>query len=155
MASAGGSCAMADGRFVTTEVAESRVWDLGDDAALLWQSMLPHLDRDGRTTGNPKALKGKVAPHSTWLTEARIEQLLVEFAQHMDFEYYEDGRGKRACQFNGFAEHQHDYKAGGAMYNRERPSRYPDPKDCRPVTASTPLSIASVRPVVKHEEAPF
>lgn len=131
---------------LTKEIASSKqLWRMGHDHVLLWLSMLPHLDRDGRISGEPAVVRGLCAPLAEWRT-ADVERMLYDFSDLSDVSYYEDGQGERYLQFDNFAKHQQGFKPGMKQYEREPASSIPGPAECHPVERP-----AALRPAAKPE----
>jgi hypothetical protein len=100
---------------------------------LVFTWMIAHLDRDGRMTGDPLAIKGLVAPMVTAVTTATVAETLDKAGCLGLIEIYEDDRGQRYVRYPRFEANQ-----VGLRYGREPASDFPDPEGCRKVSGSMP-----------------
>lgn len=115
---------MAAGRFLATTISESD--QLSSDsvslaAALLFSWCVPHLDVEGRMTGNPALLKSKVVPLRKDIPEASVETLLSELVRAGLVVWYVV-QGRQFLHFPGFPRSQR-----GLRKDKEAPSRIPPP----------------------------
>lgn len=115
---------MAKGRLLMKKItADERVAQLPLEAQLLFTWMIPHLDIEGRITGNPRLLKQQVVPHFDWLDEQvdgylnHMESLVKN--SHGLIERWES-EGVRVVFFPGFEDEQ-----GPLRRDREAPSIFP------------------------------
>jgi hypothetical protein len=145
---------MAKGRVLSKEIAVSRqLWRMGHDHVLLWCLLIPHLDRDGRVSGEPAIVKGQFAPLAHWTVE-QTESMLFDFAKLPDVQYYEDEHGERYLQFDKFADFQVGFQPGQKNYEREPKSRCPKPSECHAVQRTRSTDLPELR-VVGDAEDPF
>lgn len=147
---------MAKGRMLNKSISVSeKVADLaaavGNDAALLFTWMIPHLDVEGRMQGGPRSIKAAVVPMLDTITAADVDRYLGAAEELGIIERYEAG-GKRYVSFPGFAEEQ-----TGLRKDRERASVIPPPPprtppgECREDSGVTP-DDAPIREVKRREE---
>ncbi len=134
---------MARGRMVSRSI--SRDLDLSDlanehgsDIALLFTWMIPHLDRDGRLDADPEVVKGLIVPRIRRIDSAMVAEFIRIYSGKNLVEIYETERGLRFLSFPGFTKHQ-----SGMRYDRETPSDFPDPEQCRKVSGPTPDLLRS------------
>lgn len=123
---------MANGRFVSRSISTNeQLGAVSIEADFLFGRCIPHLDRDGRITGNPALLAATVAPLRAELTPHCVAGLLEELASAVDADgvplvlWYEVA-GQRVLAFPGFSRQQQ-----GMKYDREAASRFPAPNDPR------------------------
>lgn len=115
---------MPDGRFLSKSIAWSeQVGSVSLAADYVFMRMIPHLDREGRIGGSPKAVKAMCCPLRDELTPEAVEHALSELAAVGLIQWY-TVRDQSYIQFPGFATHQR-----GARLEREAPSRLPAPQD--------------------------
>lgn len=115
---------MADGRFVSKSIAQSeQLGRVSLEADYLFGRCIPHLDREGRMTGNPELVRSMVCPLRRELDEARIGDLLAELVRAGLVAWYEL-EGRQSLSFPGFHRHQRGLRKG-----REAASRLPGPND--------------------------
>lgn len=118
---------MAQGRFLSQSVAESQqLARLSPWAEILFYRCIPHLDREGRITGDPRLLKARVAPIRDDLTLEMIPGLLAELHEAGLVVRYE-AADVVAVWFPTFPKHQK-----GMRKDREAPSRLPEPPKITP-----------------------
>lgn len=111
---------MPDGRFVSKSISQSeQLASVSIEADYLFARCIPHLDRDGRITGNPVLLKATVCPLRPEITAERIESLIEELARADLVRWYACGVQK-VVEFPKFRTHQK-----GLKYDREAASRLP------------------------------
>jgi hypothetical protein len=133
---------MPNGRFVSKSIsANEQLADVSLAADYFFQRCIPHLDVDGRITGNAKILKGAVFPLRSEITAESIPDLIRELGAAVDAAgqslvvWYEVGTQK-VLWFPRFRDHQR-----GMKKDREAPSRLP------PIAAATNILVgqASIR----------
>lgn len=113
---------MADRRMLSTTVAEDEELNrLSIEAQLLFLMSIPHLDRDGLITGNPRVLFGRVCPLRDELRD-RILALTNEWVDQGLVTKYAGSDGVAVLFFESFMKHQR-----GIDYSSEKPSRFPPP----------------------------
>jgi hypothetical protein len=100
---------------------------------LVFTWMIAHLDRDGRMTGDPLAVKGMVAPMLADVSEETVSEMLSAAVDLGLVELYEDDRGQRFVSYPKFEANQI-----GLRYKREPVSDFPDPDVCRKLSGSLP-----------------
>ncbi len=111
---------MPEGRFVSRSISTSeQLGDVSLEADFLFGRCIPHLDVDGRITGNPKGLKAIVCPLRDELSHQKITHLLKELAEAGLVIWYEV-RGSRYLEFPNFGRHQK-----GMHRDREAASKIP------------------------------
>lgn len=111
---------MADGRFVSKSIAQSeQLGRVSLEADYLFGRCIPHLDREGRMTGNPELVRSMVCPLRAELTLERVEAAIVELARE-DLVVWYEARGRQCLFFPGFERHQR-----GIRKDREAASRFP------------------------------
>src|SRR3990172_9497275 len=97
---------VADGRFLSRSVGQNeQLAQVSLEAALLFTWCLPHLDVEGRMTGNPQLVRAKVCPLRPEVTITRIPGLLRELVRHELIVWYEV-QGRHYLAFPGFARQQ-------------------------------------------------
>lgn len=113
---------MADRRMLSATVAEDEELNrLSIEAQLLFLMTIPHLDRDGLITGNPRVLFGRVCPLRDELRD-RILVLTNEWVDQGLVRRYAGADGGSVLFFDSFMKHQR-----GIEYSSEKPSRFPPP----------------------------
>ena len=107
---------MAEGRMINRRISSSKKFgDIQNDAARsLYLIMYPHLDVDGRISGDAKWLKGNVLTYCDDWDEEKIEQCLVILDTIELIKWYE-ADGNKCIQVNRF----HDFN----KVNKEREAR--------------------------------
>lgn len=111
---------MPDGRFVSKQIAQSEQLGAVPLAAdYLFTRCIPHLDREGRITGNPILLKAIVCPLQDEIQSGSIPDLLRTLGGQGLILWYE-AEGKQVVEFPQFTKHQK-----GAKFEREAASRFP------------------------------
>jgi hypothetical protein len=117
---------MANGRFVSKSISSNEQLSIVSlEADFFFQRCLPHLDVEGRITGNPQLLKGAVFPLREQITAENIPALIEELGRSTDADgrslvvWYEVG-AQRVLLFPRFMRHQ-----TGLNKKREAPSRLP------------------------------
>lgn len=114
---------MPDGRFISKSISTSeQLGSVSLEADFLFGRCIPHLDVDGRITGNPKGLKAIVCPLRDELSHQKITHLLKELAE-ADLVVWYEVNGSRFLEFPTFARHQR-----GMKRDREAVSRIPSSK---------------------------
>jgi hypothetical protein len=119
---------MPEGRFVSKSISHSeQLAEVSFEADFLFGRCLPHLDREGRLTGNPDLVKSTACPLRKEITTEKVPQLLAELARAELVVWYETA-GKKVLHFPGFRNHQK-----GMKLDREADSRLPafDPERSR------------------------
>lgn len=125
---------MPEGRFVSRGIAHSeQLAAVPLEADFLFTRCIPHLDRDGRMSGNPTIIKAMVCPLRPEITPGSIPDLVRTLSGVGLVRWYECD-GKQILEFPKFAAHQK-----GMKYDREAASRYPafDSKCCIDLTTQT------------------
>lgn len=111
---------MPDGRFISKSISVSeQLGSISLEADFLFGRCIPHLDVDGRITGNPKGLKAIVCPLRDELSHQKITHLLKELHEAGLVVWYEVN-GSRYLEFPNFARHQK-----GMHRDREAASKLP------------------------------
>ena len=123
---------MPDGRFVSKSISTNeQLAGVSWQADLFFGKCIPHLDVEGRLTGNPQLLKSIVVPLRSEIMADAIPELLRELGDARDAEgiplvrWYEVGT-QRVLAFPGFRGQQKGMKP-----DREAASRLPGPADTR------------------------
>lgn len=117
---------MAEGRFLSKSIAhDGELNSVSLEADMLFCRCVPHLDREGRLTGHPREIKGKIVPLRDELTVEVIDGLLGELAAAGLVLWYQV-EGKPALWFKGFISNN-KY----ARLDREAESKLPSPNDPR------------------------
>jgi hypothetical protein len=130
---------MPEGRFVSRTIAHSeQLAAVSLEADYLFARCIPHLDVEGRLSGNPALVKAIAVPLRKELTEERIAELLAELDAAELVVWYAVG-GKQVLAFPGFGRHQKLTKS------REAESRFPalTPDAVRMRSGVTPESVRS------------
>lgn len=148
---------MPDGRFISKSISTSeQLGEVSLAADFLFGRCIPHLDRDGRMSGNPTLIKATVCPLRPDVTEAMIPGLLDEL-QAVGLVRWYTVDGKQVVQFPNFRTHQR-----GMKYEREAASRFPafspEPQQVRtysgPTPDQVPLSEVKLSEVNGRTDAP-
>lgn len=114
---------MPEGRFISKSIAWSeQVNGVSLKADYLFGRMVPHLDREGRLSGAPKAIKARCIPLRDEISADDVGPLLAELAQVGLIVRYSGKDGSEYLSFPGFHSHQR-----GARLDREAPSQIPPP----------------------------
>jgi hypothetical protein len=102
-------------------------------ADYLFGRCIPHLDREGRITGNPELVRSIVCPLRTELDAATVGAAIAELVT-VGLVLWYDVDGRLCLAFPGFASHQK-----GLRKEREAPSRIPAPDNpkAQPVDLQT------------------
>ena len=126
---------MARGRFISNRIIVDRqINDLSTDTCRLAFTWLITLaDCEGRVFGEPDLLVSSLFPRRVDITPEMMESFIVEWANADFVTWYQASDGERYIQFRTFEKHQ-----VGLRKNREAPSSYPDPKDCKILAGSKP-----------------
>lgn len=112
---------MARGRFISKQIAVSEdVNSVSLEADYIFMRCIPHLDVEGRMTGNPTVVFATVCPLRKELAD-KIEDLLKELHSAGLAISYEDD-GKQYLWFPGFLRHQVGLRA-----DKEAQSNIPEP----------------------------
>lgn len=131
---------MPNGRFVSRTIALStQLAGVSLEADYLFGRCIPHLDVDGRLTGEPALVKASVVPLRTEMTPDKIASCLAELTAARGIDntplvYWYQTRGHKCLEFPAFRAHQR-----GMHPEREAKSKLPassDP-DALPVVACT------------------
>jgi hypothetical protein len=114
---------MPEGRFISRSISVSeQLGNVSLEADFLFGRCIPHLDVEGRITGNPKGLKAIVCPLRDELSHQKITHLLKELDEADLLVWYEVN-GLRFLEFPGFSRHQK-----GMKKDREATSKIPSSK---------------------------
>lgn len=151
---------MAEARLLRKKISNSeRVNSLPIGAALLFTWMIPHLDREGRMSGNPKIVKRTVFPLQNfsldtidkWLDQ--MQELKDDVTGYGLVERYEVN-GHQYLWMPGFDGEQgkaRDPSATPSWKMRESPSDIPPPPDV-PIQSPEPSTPAKKRAFEHTEE---
>jgi hypothetical protein len=113
---------MADGRFLSKSVSQNdQLARVSLEAALLFTWCVPHLDVEGRMTGQAQLIHGQVCPLRPEITVGRIPGLLRELVRHELVIWYSVS-GRDYLAFPGFKRQQK-----GLREDREKASTIPSP----------------------------
>lgn len=112
---------MSDGRFVSRSIVTDRkVHALRDyRSKFLFTTTIPHLDRDGRISGDPLEFLALVAPMDRSISEDDGLEVMEDFVRVGLAKRYVDERGQWVLWFPGFTKNQR-----GMRYDREAPSKF-------------------------------
>lgn len=129
---------MPDGRMLSKSIADNE--ELGGvslEADYLFARCIPHLDREGRMTGNPALVKAKACPLRREIDSGSVPDLLRQLAGAGLVRWYE-ADGKQVLEFPGFKNHQKGFK-----FDREAESRYagPDSPGAIDLSCATPDEV--------------
>ena len=115
---------MAKGRMLKKVICTSKkLADLKSDSArLLYTWLLPHLDIEGRFSGDPNIIKGYICPRLNHITKKKIERYLQELAENKLIIVYR-ASNDLFLQFIEFHKHQ------SLRRDREAESDIPAPED--------------------------
>lgn len=116
---------MARGRMLNRSLAHSVQFSnlQNDTHRLLFVMAIPHLDRDGRMTGNPRAFRATACPMLDHVTDETVRAAFSDFERVKLVQFYTDDEGQEVASAPGFERQQQ-----GMRYGREGPSRFgPDP----------------------------
>jgi hypothetical protein len=126
------SNSVPEGRFISKSISVSeQLGNVSLEADFLFSRCIPHLDVEGRITGNPKGLKAIACPLRDELSHQKITHLLKELHE-AGLVYWYEVNGLRYLEFPTFARHQK-----GMHKDREAVSRIPSRqvKTAQPVIA--------------------
>jgi len=113
---------MADGRFLSRSIGQNeQLARVSLEAALLFSWCVPHLDVEGRMTGNVELVKASICPLRPEISVSRIPALLRQLVREGLVTWYELG-GRRYLAFPGFSRQQK-----GLRKEKEAASRIPAP----------------------------
>lgn len=143
---------MAEARLVRKKISKSeRVNSLPIPARLLFTWMIPHLDVEGRMTGNPKLVKQIVVPLTNY-TPIQVDKWLNMMQDKKDditgkglIERYEVG-DNQYIYLPGFDGEQSP-RGGKSWKDWESPSDIPAPPDAPESTPSQPRKPKAVKPI--------
>jgi hypothetical protein len=111
---------MPEGRFLSKSIAWSeQVASVSLLAECLFVRLIPHLDREGRLSGSPAAVKAIVCPLRSDITPAHVAEALAELTEAGLIIWYTVA-GQKYLECPGFKNHQR-----GARFDREAASRIP------------------------------
>jgi hypothetical protein len=114
------SNSVPEGRFISKSISVSeQLGNVSLEADFLFSRCIPHLDVEGRITGNPKGLKAIACPLRDELSHQKITHLLKELHE-AGLVYWYEVNGLRYLEFPTFARHQK-----GMHKDREAVSRIP------------------------------
>ena len=115
---------MARGRMLVRSIATNdQLADLASDThRLLFTLAVPHLDRDGRMTADPRRFRGIVAPLLEHLSVDDCRAALSDMIERELVVAYLDERGQKVLAFPGFKGSQ-----PGLRYDREPASSFGSP----------------------------
>jgi hypothetical protein len=136
-----------NGRFLSRSIAANEeLASVSLEADYLFTRCLPHLDAEGRMTGNPALVKSIAVPLRAEITAESIPGLLLELASAVDHEgmplvRWYDVSGRQCLAFPGFAGHNK-----GLKKDREASSKVPTPDDRNAIPITAPPSPDPVRP---------
>lgn len=129
---------MPNGRFVSKSIScNEQLATVSLRADFFFQRCIPHLDVEGRITGNPQLLKAAVFPLRDEITAENIPELIAELGQAIDLTsrslviWYQVGT-QRVLLFPRFREHQ-----TGMKKEREAASRLPELTDAATILSGT------------------
>jgi len=133
---------MPDGRFVSRGISQSeQLARVCLKADFLFGRCIPHLDRDGRMSGNPSLVKSTACPLRDEITVEDVPELLRSLAGEGLLKWYA-ADGKQVLEFPGFERNQR-----GLKYEREAESRFPSSTSkgaqdlCRIESCQTPAQV--------------
>lgn len=138
---------MAEGRMLNKRVCEDKAVNAlsSDTSRLAFTWAIPHLDRDGRCSGDPVVLKSKVFPRREDITSSQMEGFIREWNEH-DLAIWYEAKGELWLYFPGFKKNQRNLR-----YEREAPSAIPPAKDSQRVhKSSTGVAPEQVRTESAH-----
>ena len=121
---------MAEGRLVNKRIGmDKAVGRLScDTCRLAFTWALPHLDRDGRVTGDPAALRSLVFPRRDDVTSEMMHGFMAEWASEELVVWYE-AAGDLWLEFPAFRKNQPNLR-----HDREPSSFIPPAKSGKPVS---------------------
>jgi hypothetical protein len=120
---------MARGRMLNRSLAQSvQFMSLANDThRLLFVMAIPHLDREGRMTANPRAFRATACPMLDHITDRTILEAFNDFSKNRLIDFYTDDGSRDVYSSPGFKNQQQ-----GMRYDREAPSKF----GCPPGTAN-------------------
>ena len=135
---------VAEGRFISKRVSvDRRHWSLSSDThRMLFLMTIPHLDRDGRITGDAYELIATIAPPLIAAKDFDAESFVADLERVGLAKLYTAECGNPVLWFPRFLSNQK-----GLRRDREAPSKYsrhpddtPDPEDSGVGPENSPLS---------------
>lgn len=95
---------MAKGRMLSRDIASDEdIRKLSDDSYIVYVSMIPFIDREGRFFANPGVIKGYCLPYRDRFTLKKIEKCLLEIEKNNIIRIY--GDNWEYSYFKGFLKH--------------------------------------------------
>jgi len=133
---------MAKGRFISKEISlDKRVNSLSDSTSMLgFTWLIPHLDCEGRTYGDPAIVKSLIFPRRPDITAEVVEDYIQEWAAAGLIILYE-ADDDIYIQFPNFDKHQ-----VGLRKDREPASSIPElTEDCRIIAGKHPAEVKLIK----------
>jgi hypothetical protein len=111
-----------------------------DTHRLLFLLSIPHLDRDGKMTGNARAFRATVCPMLDHVTDQTVVEAFADFRRSKLVAVYTDVQGQEVYWAPGFARQQ-----AGMRYGRESESKFggPPPSPAKTATQAGPAPARS------------
>lgn len=125
---------MARGRMIDKRISKSKKLAAlkSDRSRVLYLMIYPHLDCEGRITGDPEEIKEDCVPKLRY-SFRKIAESIVELHNVGLLTLYEDKDENPYIEFTKFELFQH-----GMRKDREAPSEIPSPQDIRTNSGVTP-----------------
>jgi len=127
---------MAEGRMLKKLISTSKkLANLKTDSArLLYTWLLPHLDVEGRFSGEPDIVKGSIVPRLKTMDYEKVEAYLTDMAENNLIDLYEID-GDKYLELIKF----HNFQT--LRKGRESPSQIPDKEGLRRYSGGTPAQV--------------
>jgi hypothetical protein len=107
----------------TVSLCSDRAALANDTHRMLYEWMVPHLDRDGRITADPRVFRAQVCPMLEHVSALDCAAAIKDFVERDLATVYTDPLCSRVLVVTNFKEQQ----AGAMRYEREPRSKFGDP----------------------------
>lgn len=135
---------MARGRFISNEImGDKGVNDLSSDTCrLAYIYLITLADCEGRIIGDPDYLASMLFPRRREVTPEQIGGFIEEWALAGFVHWYETSDGEKIIQLINWDKHQK-----GLRKDREAPSNFPSPEECKLIQVKGNLREDKLREV--------
>ena len=137
---------MARGRLIDRRIGKSKKFAelKSDRSRVLYLMIYPHLDVDGKFTGDPEEIKEDCCPKLRY-SEIKIAESIIELADVGLLDLYEVD-GEPFIQYHKFNHFQ-----VGLRKDREAPSLHPNPDEVQSKSGVTPALYLRLRLKLRNE----